>query len=511
MIRILFITFFLLACTAGPVGAVSDTFTVSTLIGADTTPPTTPTLISAIPVSSSQIDLSWSASSDDFLLGGYQVFRGSVQIATTTLTSFNDTGLSPSTLYTYTIRAFDSVFNYSTTSNALATTTQALGTPTTTPSTGGSTSGSKGSSIQEFSVFPETHSARFEWNTSSYMRFVLRWGRTSSYELGSVSSDVLRKRHTTTLTDLDAGTSYQYELVGYTESGKKTVLKSGAFTTQKTADLTPPQNVSNLTAYAVGERVYLSWRNPTDADLGGVRVMRSHLFFPQNRFDGFLVTDGRIESATDKGALLRGQIAYYTVFTYDHSGNVSSGAIIAVEKAGTRTEYTDKKNNDDIATSSLYAITFEDIEFVQNDELIEKDRLMVGVPLRIRIAYEKLPEHLKTITVTFAREGGTTHSYLLKINPQKTYYEAYLRGYEISGSVDARLDVYDFQIQHMRSVQGVLTFIPAKKNVSTVLEPLITTLAVPSEVATFVFFVFTFFSITFVCIWFRRIHSWSDS
>jgi hypothetical protein len=48
--------------------------------------PSAPTNLSATPVSSSQIDLSWAASTDNVGVTNYQVFRGSTQIATTTTT-----------------------------------------------------------------------------------------------------------------------------------------------------------------------------------------------------------------------------------------------------------------------------------------------------------------------------------------------------------------------------------------------------------------------------------------
>src|SRR5712672_3827106 len=64
----------------------------------DTTPPSVPTGLRASAVSSSQINLSWAASSDNVGVSGYRVFRAGAQITTTSATSFtNNTGLSPST------------------------------------------------------------------------------------------------------------------------------------------------------------------------------------------------------------------------------------------------------------------------------------------------------------------------------------------------------------------------------------------------------------------------------
>src|SRR5881397_2262341 len=94
--------------------ATSADFTLTTLIAVpDTTPPSVPTSLSASAVSSSQINLSWTASTDNVGVAGYTISRGGTQIATTALTSYSDTGLSPSTAYTYTVAAYDAAGNVS--------------------------------------------------------------------------------------------------------------------------------------------------------------------------------------------------------------------------------------------------------------------------------------------------------------------------------------------------------------------------------------------------------------
>ena len=79
----------------------------------DTTPPTVPGGLKATSVSSSQINLSWNASTDNVGVAGYKVFRNGSQIATTTRTSYSDTGLMPSTTYSYAVSAYDAAGNNS--------------------------------------------------------------------------------------------------------------------------------------------------------------------------------------------------------------------------------------------------------------------------------------------------------------------------------------------------------------------------------------------------------------
>ena len=79
----------------------------------DASPPSVPTKVAAVAVSSTQINLAWMASTDNVGVAGYNVFRGGVRVATPTITSFSDIGLTPSTSYTYMVSAFDAAGNVS--------------------------------------------------------------------------------------------------------------------------------------------------------------------------------------------------------------------------------------------------------------------------------------------------------------------------------------------------------------------------------------------------------------
>jgi chitodextrinase len=85
-------------------GPFSNTSTVATQAGADTTPPSAPGTLTASAASTTQINLSWGAATDNVAVTGYRVERCTgagctsfAQIATPTGTSFNDTGLTAST------------------------------------------------------------------------------------------------------------------------------------------------------------------------------------------------------------------------------------------------------------------------------------------------------------------------------------------------------------------------------------------------------------------------------
>jgi len=73
----------------------------------DTVPPSTPTNLQATVISLSQINLSWTASTDNFGVTGYRVFRDGAHIATTQNITYIDTSANLRTTYTYAISAFD--------------------------------------------------------------------------------------------------------------------------------------------------------------------------------------------------------------------------------------------------------------------------------------------------------------------------------------------------------------------------------------------------------------------
>jgi alpha-mannosidase len=106
---------------------------VTVSVSNDTTAPTAPAQLTAVAASSSQINLSWSAATDNVGVAGYRVTRSGSVIATMTATTFSDTGLAPQTTYTYSVAAFDAAGNTSA-SSASASATTAAGTPP--PTTG---------------------------------------------------------------------------------------------------------------------------------------------------------------------------------------------------------------------------------------------------------------------------------------------------------------------------------------------------------------------------------------
>ena len=100
----------------------------------DTTPPSAPTGLTAT-AGPGQVDLTWTASTDNVGVSGYRVERCQgagctdfAQVGTPTGTAFTDTGLAASTTYRYQVRAVDAAGNLSAYSSIATATTPAGGT-----------------------------------------------------------------------------------------------------------------------------------------------------------------------------------------------------------------------------------------------------------------------------------------------------------------------------------------------------------------------------------------------
>ena len=101
----------------------------------DTQAPSVPAGLTASATTSSSVSLTWSASTDNVGVTGYQLLRAPgasggtfAQVGTATSNSFVNTGLTANTTYRYRVRATDAAGNVSAVSNTVTATTQTGGT-----------------------------------------------------------------------------------------------------------------------------------------------------------------------------------------------------------------------------------------------------------------------------------------------------------------------------------------------------------------------------------------------
>ncbi|MGG8495850.1 GEVED domain-containing protein, partial [Tenacibaculum sp. TC6] len=89
----------------------------------DTQAPTAPSGLTASNVAQTSLTLSWTASTDNVGVTGYDVYQGSTKISTVTGTTSNVSGLTANTTYSFSVKAKDAAGNESGSSNVVSVTT----------------------------------------------------------------------------------------------------------------------------------------------------------------------------------------------------------------------------------------------------------------------------------------------------------------------------------------------------------------------------------------------------
>jgi parallel beta-helix repeat protein len=219
--------------------------------GTDTQAPTTPGTLSATAVSSSRVDLSWGASTDNVGVTNYEIFRnGSLHTTVGTVTSYSDTTVSPSTTYSYQVRARDAAGNRSGFSNT-ATATTPSAPDTQAPTTPGTLSATAVSSS----------------------RVDLSWGASSDnvgvtgYEIFRNGSLLQSVGAVTSYSDttVSPSTTYSYQVRARDAAGNRSGFSNTATATTPAGDTEPPSAPGLLAAVALNSnRVELTWTASTD-------------------------------------------------------------------------------------------------------------------------------------------------------------------------------------------------------------------------------------------------------
>ncbi|WP_342421611.1 cellulase family glycosylhydrolase [Paenibacillus sp. FSL E2-0178] len=89
----------------------------------DSTPPTAPTNLQSSSKTETSVSLTWTASTDNAGVAGYDIYNGTALAGTSTTTSYTVTGLTANTAYNFTVKAKDAARNVSPASAVLSVTT----------------------------------------------------------------------------------------------------------------------------------------------------------------------------------------------------------------------------------------------------------------------------------------------------------------------------------------------------------------------------------------------------
>ncbi len=455
--------------------AQSSEFNIRTLVGDDSQPPSTPVITSVTPMSPNQIDIVWGASTDDTVVVGYRIFRDAVLLATTTQTNYTDTGLTPSTTYSYTVDAFDFSSNFSSTSLPVATTTLSLPPPvaTSSPTTTTTASPTAVPTLRTFAITPTQIGATVTFSSFGPTRYTLRFGRTTEYELGTVSSNIFAFEHVSQLSGLEPGTEYYIELTLTNSFGVERVVATETFTTVAAITSAILPSVSGVVGRADGVDALLSWQNPS-VDFRTIRIVRNHLFYPQDVTDGVIVYEGRGQSFADVGAFTLRPDYYYSIFVVAADGRVSAPAVLKISRgAGTSSSSTSGASSGQGTTTIPLPIPEDtgearylmpsDVFLSFGSETYTLDSLgpiPTNTAVLVSIPFGAVPRHLKTILVSVYHptNHGDITTYLLKLRPDGEAYEVSFESSPVVGEGRLVVELFDYENQSVRRLSRVAMY-----------------------------------------------------
>ena len=259
---------------AGNLGAYSSIATATTPAPPDTTAPSAPTGLTPTAISSTRIDLSWTAATDNVAVTGYRVERCQgagctswAQVGTPTTTSFSNTGLTASTTYRFRVRAVDAAGNLGAYS-AIATGTTPTPADTTAPSAPTGLTATPAAPTQ----------VNLSWTASTDNVGVTGYRVERCQGAGCTSWAQVGTPTATTYGDtgLSASTTYRYRVRAVDAAGNLSAYSAIATATTPAApDTAAPSVPAALTATAAVGQVALSWTASTDnVAVTGYRVER---------------------------------------------------------------------------------------------------------------------------------------------------------------------------------------------------------------------------------------------
>ena len=295
---------------------VSADGTFSTLSGPDTVPPSIPANLNATPISSTQIDLAWTASSDNVGVTGYKVFRDGAQIATTGSTSFSNTGLTPATPYTYAVSAFDAAGNESSQSSSVSASTLA---PDTTPPTVSITAPAANSTVS--GIVPFTANASDNIGVAG-VQFIIDGANlgaedtTSPYSVSWNTATISNGMHTLTARARDGAGNTNTSSIGVTVSNTQPTGLALAYSFDEGSGVVANDSSGNGNTAALNNGVawvpgkhggavsldgandYLSIPNSSSTNISGTGLTLSLWLNPQPLSGGDSVVIGKFWNTT---------------------------------------------------------------------------------------------------------------------------------------------------------------------------------------------------------------------
>lgn len=282
---------------AGNVGPRSDALSVRTPDPPDTTPPSAPTSLRTTSSTVTTLALAWNASTDNVGVVSYRVYRGTTLLATVAGTTYTVSGLSPNTLYSFTVRALDAATNVSAASSSLSARTAS---DTAAPSV----------PVSLRTTASSVTSVALAWNASTDNVGVVSYrvyrGTTLVATVSGTSYSV---------TGLSPNTSYSFTVRALDAAGNVSAASS-TLSVRTPTDTQAPTTPTGLTGTAGTRSASLRWNAASD----NVRVASYRVY----RGTTLIAT---VTGTTYTATGLTSNVTYsFTVRALDAAGNVSAAS-----------------------------------------------------------------------------------------------------------------------------------------------------------------------------------------
>jgi len=237
--------------------------------------PTPPTGLAATAVSSSQINLSWTASTTAGVT--YNVFQAGNMIANVSGTTYSNTGLTASTTYSYTVEATDSA-GASAADGPVSATTLAVQSGSVAPPTSLTAVGSSSQQIDlrwvaSTTAAPNTAPVNYLVYRSTTPSFTPSAANLMGTTIGI--ANYLDSNYPVTLSPstgpgVQSSTTYYYQVVASTSAGTSTAAAASATSLPASASTAAPVALTGLAALAENaNEIDLLW-NSTNSGVGTV-------------------------------------------------------------------------------------------------------------------------------------------------------------------------------------------------------------------------------------------------
>jgi chitodextrinase len=283
--------------------APSATPTPGTVPTGDTTAPTTPTNLTAAVLSTTQIKLSWTPSTDNLAVRGYKIYKNGTLLytyANTVTPNYTVSALIANTSYSFAVVAYDAANNTSSQATVSAT-TAALDT-----------------------LAPTTPSNIAVWKTSVTTQVAIIWTPATDnvkvvgyriYRNGVLLTSTPNNYYNVPLT---TAIPYTYSVSAYDAAKNESPKTTTVTPTQYSTDTQAPVAPSGLTAAPSVTSVQLTWSASTD----------------NSRVVGYKIYRNGVKIAATAGTsfknlnLIPGTTYDYKVSSYDIAGNTSTESAV---------------------------------------------------------------------------------------------------------------------------------------------------------------------------------------